>query len=1064
MKRLQARQRMWLVVLTICIVLIGVNGIQLHFFPTIVPDEVGYWTSAAYLNGLDWSGTMADAPSYGIGYGILLAPLFLLQDPILMYRAAIGMNVLMLVGIFYLARAIAQKFFPKIPSFTVDLICFVITIYPYNSFYAKYTMSEVVATFVFWLLFYQLIRMFKRPNVWQAIFLAITAVYLYMIHLRMLGVLIALVITLLFALFRHKIKGKHFVVFLGVFAALFLVSNVYRNQVIASQYTQKETTSASTTAMSEILDTSASETDESEDESVMEEEEKVDINSLSAQFEKILKLFTLQGISNFFLGIFGRFFYWGAGSFLISYFGLIFLFGKLRALFCKKSVPATNSSSSLSFSASTEIAMFLLMAAFFSQAISSLSMIDPARIDTVMYGRYADFMVGPILLFGLIYVLYGKREHRTLQYGISCLLQGGIAFWLYFTIQKTQVSAVSGNSIVAIWGFPELDGMSQQLFFTFYACLCGLVGAQILFLINRRTQKARTVFLIVLSAFWILVGVNTIYKEEQSLPEIEKVLEAVDTVEQVTDDNGVIWYWCNNNENQMSYYRMYAMQYMFGKHQVKKLVEEDLANVGDHDVVIAYNTLEVSKAIGTWAGDNAVYLKGYNIYCRSKSLEGIQNTIKTVSLLSQGMADGCQLQEKQKDGSWETVYTQGADSAEVRQSLDSDGIYSIVTNTGIPLVEEKQEQDQLLLQEQEDGVAVLEEEEEQEEEETQENSNLGAAQYSVFGPSITLQPGTYSATFTLECLNLADCTSDSLGQCDISTDNGQNILASFPIDKSIFEDGGSKALMLEFSSAVGSPLSTVEFRVYTNDYVQLRVSDISYQYIGPQVKVLLPDTDDYNVVRNLVDLDAEFLPIYIVSESELQEQLDYSDLESMVDSKGHSVSFVSTDNLSGNENAFLMVPTAEEDLIRSLLPEYTILARLRNYAMLVPSGSEVCAHFRENGGRVLSNGTAIGLRYYAGTVANNASNIQATFPEGEYQISYEISIPGASLFDSCGTFGIYYGEDSVVFPLTKDLFEYDVFRGTETLVLEENTKISAQVTTLPEVSGAQLDVWVTPLS
>lgn len=346
------------------------------------------------------------------------------------------------------------------------------------------------------------------------------------------------------------------------------------------------------------------------------------------------------------------------------------------------------------------------------------------------------------------------------------------------------------------------------------------------------------------------------------------------------------------------------------------------------------------------------------------------------------------------------------------------------------------------------------------------NINGGTEGYAVYGPGITLQPGSYRVLFTLECLNLEQCMDESLGWCDISINGGQQILSTFPITKDLFSDGQAKTLALDFSTAAGCSLSGIEFRVYANADVQFLVKEISYQLTGTQVKVLMPGTDDFRTVGSIVSMDSEYLPFYVVENEYEEGTLDLTDLEKDLSEKQHTVALITADRLSTLGNALVLIPASNVDLIQSLLPQYTILARLQNYALLAPSYSAVCSTYRDNGGRILSNGNAISLRYYAGAVSNAASSAQATIPAGTYRLDYEIQIAGASLFDPCGNLVISYGDQKNEIPLTKNLFTYDVCSGSlsENVILENNTKLSAQVTTIPEVSGAQMEIWLTPLS
>ena len=67
---------------------------------TLFPDEFGYWASAARWAGYDWSDVAGLGSYYSFGYGVLLLPLLkLISDGILLYRAAVGMNMVLMCEI-----------------------------------------------------------------------------------------------------------------------------------------------------------------------------------------------------------------------------------------------------------------------------------------------------------------------------------------------------------------------------------------------------------------------------------------------------------------------------------------------------------------------------------------------------------------------------------------------------------------------------------------------------------------------------------------------------------------------------------------------------------------------------------------------------------------------------------------------------------------------------------------------------------------------------------------------------------------------------------------------------
>ena len=59
------------------------------YSPTVMPDELGYWSAGAFFSGHLWTDVMPLSPYYSYGYGLILAPLFFLQSPVVMFLSLI---------------------------------------------------------------------------------------------------------------------------------------------------------------------------------------------------------------------------------------------------------------------------------------------------------------------------------------------------------------------------------------------------------------------------------------------------------------------------------------------------------------------------------------------------------------------------------------------------------------------------------------------------------------------------------------------------------------------------------------------------------------------------------------------------------------------------------------------------------------------------------------------------------------------------------------------------------------------------------------------------------------
>ena len=82
------------------------------FFPQ---DEFGYWNNAAKIIGLDWSDVAFGQSRYAYGYSLLLVPILVLlkSNPLMLYKVAITLNVVLLVIYSGLLYKIVKKIYFK---------------------------------------------------------------------------------------------------------------------------------------------------------------------------------------------------------------------------------------------------------------------------------------------------------------------------------------------------------------------------------------------------------------------------------------------------------------------------------------------------------------------------------------------------------------------------------------------------------------------------------------------------------------------------------------------------------------------------------------------------------------------------------------------------------------------------------------------------------------------------------------------------------------------------------------------------------------------------------------
>ena len=154
------------------------------FFPT---DELGYWSNAASVLGIDWSAVTAGMNSYAPGYSVLLIPIMtLIKSPIVMYRTALVLNAfLMLLSTFLFIRLITIIYGK--PGIWI-IPC---SLFPSYLVYMSYTISEVLL----YVLFLELCCVMSRISggerkVWLICCGAIVAALMVCVHYRTVGIMV----------------------------------------------------------------------------------------------------------------------------------------------------------------------------------------------------------------------------------------------------------------------------------------------------------------------------------------------------------------------------------------------------------------------------------------------------------------------------------------------------------------------------------------------------------------------------------------------------------------------------------------------------------------------------------------------------------------------------------------------------------------------------------------------------------------------------------------------------------------------------------------------------------
>jgi len=404
MKLRGKREKIYICIAVLVILILSLKNINKLVTISIIGDEFGYWLGGAFFSGTDWTGAAVRNAYYSWGYGVILAPLFrIFESSISMYQAAIIINAALLVLSFCMAYLFVKKLLWEQCVEIRILAALVPVLYVSNLFYVQVTMAETLLSFLFWCVCYLSICALEnnRKALWAI--LSFLVIYMFFVHQRSIAVLAAFVLCALINLCKKK-DFKSFFVFI-----LFLLFFSLIGQYIKGKF------QLYLSLGSEIRGS--------------------DPNEFSSQLSKIQYLFTIDGILSLFKGILGKIFYLGSATFLLFYVGMYKMISAIR----KKEQCIEMKI----------FYIFLILCCLFAVGISTLFMIySTDNVQRLMYGRYNEYIIQPILLLGLICIW---KEEISIRKMIQILMVHFILGFIVISSVNIEISNSDYNwsSVIA---------------------------------------------------------------------------------------------------------------------------------------------------------------------------------------------------------------------------------------------------------------------------------------------------------------------------------------------------------------------------------------------------------------------------------------------------------------------------------------------------------------------------------------------------------------------------------------------------------------------------------------
>ena len=342
----------------------------------LFPDEVGYWADAMTMAGHDWSTVAELFPWYSYGYSILLTPLIsVIDDPTVIYRAGLILNLIMIEATYLMWIGLSRRFCPDLKRYVSALISASAVCLPTYLTYVGINLPEICLVFCFTALLYVLCSYIDKPSVFKGILLSSLTIWLYAIHNRTVGIVLAMVICMVLLLISGRLKPSDIAVYIGTAAVLTaafilgkdaLTDRLWPNGIMAA-------------------------------------------NEAGDQVDKIKTALTFKGAGKLMLLIFSQF-----GSISVSTLGLMPLGLAFTTTKAIGSIKSRKIADAIQY-------LFITMSFVFTLGISSLFVIEPNRIDQLVYTRYIDTVTGILCICGFLWIMRINSRRDAI---VSCVVTG----------------------------------------------------------------------------------------------------------------------------------------------------------------------------------------------------------------------------------------------------------------------------------------------------------------------------------------------------------------------------------------------------------------------------------------------------------------------------------------------------------------------------------------------------------------------------------------------------------------------------------------------------------------
>lgn len=372
---LRTSKRFNIIQLIICVALflLGIRSLLNFTVPVILLDEFGYWSNAAYLSGLDWSGVASYNAYYSFGYSFIQsAALTIFSNSVFAYRFMIVLNSLMLVGTYLVAYKCVQMLFASWTRYLTTIVSLIAVCGPSVFANTHLAWPETLLSFLCWFSLFCLLKFTNENRTIYIYLFLLTTTFEYFVHQRALGMLLSGIIVFIILFASKKMNLRRFALGLIQVVILIVLFLIVKTRLKSGLYVS-------------IVN------------------EKSDINDYGAVIPYLKDVFTSpQGIYELISSLCGKIFNLLICSAFLWGYGMVCLFRSFWEFIKHRKYSYVETKE--------YVYIYILLLQLSSVGISTLINSFPHRVDQLVYGRYTEWAMGIVLVIGINELLSKKRS------------------------------------------------------------------------------------------------------------------------------------------------------------------------------------------------------------------------------------------------------------------------------------------------------------------------------------------------------------------------------------------------------------------------------------------------------------------------------------------------------------------------------------------------------------------------------------------------------------------------------------------------------------------------------